>query len=205
MKPKLADTLAWQQAELLMQPALIRVIDNIRKALEPTQWQSHYEEIFTFPPGTSEETSSRVLLLQQQLAEASPQEADRIGQILDTLPQPFPDYQLHLDGYGRSHQVSLWELCYAVCFQNFAAAKLLSDGNPQGDIPVEIDTSLLDPTGEIDWQCLDNKAQAIVSQIFAQLRPVHSPDAENTVGEDCLPDQEASPESSPESAQEESG
>lgn len=183
MKPKLADPLAWQQAELLMQPALIRVIDNLRKALETTQWQNHYEEVFTFPPGTSEETSSRVLLLQQQLAEASPQEAERIGQILDTLPQPFPDYQLHLDGYGRSHQVSLWDLCYAVCFQNFAAVKLLSEGHPQGDIPVTIDTSLLDAAGEIDWQCLDRKAQAIVSQILTQLRPPHPQDIE---GDDPL-------------------
>jgi hypothetical protein len=30
MKPKFADELAWQQAELLMQPAYIRLVDQIR-------------------------------------------------------------------------------------------------------------------------------------------------------------------------------
>jgi hypothetical protein len=34
MKPKFADELAWQQAELLMQPAYIRLVDQIRRQTE---------------------------------------------------------------------------------------------------------------------------------------------------------------------------
>ena len=34
MYPKFKDTLAYEQANLLMQPAFIRVIDNIRKELD---------------------------------------------------------------------------------------------------------------------------------------------------------------------------
>ena len=50
MKPKFKDTIAWQQAQLLMQPALIRVIDNISKHLERSSWQGDYrEEQFPYP------------------------------------------------------------------------------------------------------------------------------------------------------------
>ena len=51
MKPKFKDTLAWEQAQILMQPALIRVIDNIRKQLEISSWQGTYEQIQTPIPG----------------------------------------------------------------------------------------------------------------------------------------------------------
>ncbi|HIK28478.1 MAG: hypothetical protein N3E45_00325 [Oscillatoriaceae bacterium SKW80] len=51
MKPRIKNILAWQQAELLMQPALIRLIDNLRKKLEESVWQGTYEEV-QFPiPG----------------------------------------------------------------------------------------------------------------------------------------------------------
>lgn len=45
MTPQFADTLAWQQAELLMQPAFIRLVDNLRKQLDASVWQGTYKEI----------------------------------------------------------------------------------------------------------------------------------------------------------------
>jgi hypothetical protein len=45
MQPKFKDNQAYQQAEMLMQPAFIRVIDNIRKQSELSDWVSSYEEI----------------------------------------------------------------------------------------------------------------------------------------------------------------
>ncbi len=51
MKPKIKNTIAWQQAELLMQPALIRLIDNLRKKLEESVWQATYEEVQLPVPG----------------------------------------------------------------------------------------------------------------------------------------------------------
>ena len=51
MKPKLKDAIAWKQAELLMQPALIRVLDNIRKQLEDSPWKGSYEQTQTPLPG----------------------------------------------------------------------------------------------------------------------------------------------------------
>jgi hypothetical protein len=51
MKPKFKNTLAWEQAQLLMQPAFIRVMDNIRKQLEESAWKASYQEISQPYPG----------------------------------------------------------------------------------------------------------------------------------------------------------
>ncbi|NES95189.1 MAG: hypothetical protein F6K32_08135 [Desertifilum sp. SIO1I2] len=51
MVPKFRDTTSWQQAEVLMQPALLRVVDNIRKQLDVSGWKGTYEEVETPIPG----------------------------------------------------------------------------------------------------------------------------------------------------------
>ncbi|MCT7952023.1 hypothetical protein NG798_19680 [Ancylothrix sp. C2] len=51
MKPIIKDQLAWEQANVLMQPALIRVIDNIRKHLDESVWQGSYQEVQNPYPG----------------------------------------------------------------------------------------------------------------------------------------------------------
>lgn len=51
MKPQFKTRLAWEQAQLLMQPALIRVLDNIRKQLDISSWQGTYREITEPVPG----------------------------------------------------------------------------------------------------------------------------------------------------------
>ena len=43
--PKIKDIATWQQAELIMQPAFIRIVDHIRQNLESCVWQESYEEI----------------------------------------------------------------------------------------------------------------------------------------------------------------
>jgi hypothetical protein len=45
MQPKFANELAWQQAEFLMQPIYIRIIDRIRQQSEISTWKVSYEEI----------------------------------------------------------------------------------------------------------------------------------------------------------------
>ncbi len=45
MQPKFANELAWQQAEFLMQPIYIRIIDRIRQHSEMSTWQVSYEEV----------------------------------------------------------------------------------------------------------------------------------------------------------------
>lgn len=51
MKPAFKTAQAWDQASLLLQPIMIRVIDNLRKQLEDSSWQGEYEEIQVPYPG----------------------------------------------------------------------------------------------------------------------------------------------------------
>jgi hypothetical protein len=65
MKPTFKDAITWETAELLMQPILLRVVDNIRKQLENSQWTGTYQEIQSPIPGhqlclTYEENSLKI-------------------------------------------------------------------------------------------------------------------------------------------------
>lgn len=51
MKPKFKTTQDWEKAQILMQPSLIRVIDNIRKQLDTSRWKGTYEDIQEPFPG----------------------------------------------------------------------------------------------------------------------------------------------------------
>ncbi len=165
MPPKITDPVAWQQAELLMQPAFIRVVDHIRQHLDQSAWKGTYQDVLIWPPGTTDETKAIVTQLLQQLEAASPVETAEIKQALTKLPTPHPGYHLCLQRQG-SQQVSvdLWELCYQVCFRNYSPSL---DESPSRE--VKIDTSLIDETDDVDWQLLDAKAGELVEQVFANL------------------------------------
>jgi len=64
MPPKITDTVAWHQAELLMQPAFIRVIDQIRMQLDESAWRT-YQNVLIWPVGTTDETKAIVTELLQ--------------------------------------------------------------------------------------------------------------------------------------------
>lgn len=125
MKPKFKDIVAWQQAELLMQPALIRIVDQVRKQLEQTNWKATYRDVQT----------------------------------------PIPGYELCLERNGNSVCVDMWELCYQVCFRDYTPTHAAQEIQE-----IEIDTSLIDETGDVDWQSLDTKAQRLVQQVFDTLQ-----------------------------------
>ncbi|MGF1523186.1 MAG: hypothetical protein ACFBSF_12795 [Leptolyngbyaceae cyanobacterium] len=151
---------ARQLADQLMQPALIRVIDNIRKQLEISDWQGSYEETQLWPDDIGESQLQRIKDLQAQLRVATPEQADVLRDELATLPQPFPGYELHLTRADQECVVNVWELCYCVCFEQFPA--------PEGTVMV--DTSLVDTElNDVDWLVLDQKAKAIVDDVFEQL------------------------------------
>lgn len=167
MPPKIKDPDAWQQAELLMQPAFIRVIDHIRKQLDESAWKGSYENVLIWPEGTTEETKNIVIQLVQELEGATPEQAMEIQQTIAQLPVPQPGYQLYLQNEERQFSFDLWELCYQVCFRHYSPA--LAESN---SYTVEIDTSLIDETGDVDWQRLDAKAGELVEQVFASLPDV---------------------------------
>jgi hypothetical protein len=130
MKPKFKNMLAWEQAQALMQPTFIRVIDNVRKQLDTSDWQGSYKEI----------------------------------------TEPLPGYHLCLTRQARSLEVDVWNLCYQVCFSNYHPAIIENfNENNFTSYEVEIDTRLIDETGEIDWHLLDSKAQQLVHDVFENL------------------------------------
>ncbi len=123
MIPRFADTLAWQQAELLMQPAFIRLVDNLRKQLDASAWKGTYEEV----------------------------------------QDPHPQYYLCLQHRDQSVTLDLWQLCYQICFCDY-----IPGASTEKQL-VQIDTTLIHKTGDIDWEHLDAKTQQILHQIFANL------------------------------------
>ncbi|MGB3493296.1 MAG: hypothetical protein WBA57_11245 [Elainellaceae cyanobacterium] len=168
MIPKFLNQAAWQQAELLMQPVFIRVIDNIRKQLEQSTWKGSYRNTEVWAESVSAETQMQVTQLQKELTEATPEHAEAIQQKLEQLPQPFPGYELCLEKGDRHIAVDLWELCYCICFQNYQPDESQADGG-QSQSPVVVDHSLIDDQGEVDWHQLDAKTKERVSAIFAKL------------------------------------
>lgn len=165
MPPKFADNTAWQQAEILMQPAFIRILDRIRKQLDTSSWKETYENVLTWQPGTTEETKAEVARLVKQLESAQGEQVDQIEEALMRLPTPTPGYQLCLQQEGlKTVKIDLWDLCYQVCFQNYSP--LLAESP---NYIVTIDTSLIDETGDVDWQLLDEKAAFLIDRLFAEL------------------------------------
>lgn len=159
MPPKITNSVAWQQAEMLMQPAFIRVIDNIRKQLDTSAWKGTYQDVLVWAADTSNETQAIVTRLLQEMETATPSERDDIKQTLAKLPTPHPGYHLCLQRQDQQVSVDLWELCYQVCFLDYGT----------GDEAVNIDTSLIDETGDVDWLRLEAKTKDLVEQVFASL------------------------------------
>lgn len=175
MMPKFPDVATWQQAEQLMQPAFIRLVDNLRKQLEQSAWKGNYEDVQVWPEDVSDAVKLKFTQLQAELQSASAETAIAIESALAQLPSPYPGYHLHLQQHDQQVTVDLWNLCYQICFQNYDAASgtssALEHSSHQG---VSIDTTLFEETGAIDWNCLDRKARQIVEQLFANL-PTDAP------------------------------
>jgi hypothetical protein len=159
MPPKITNPNTWQQAEIIMQPAFIRVIDNIRKHLDTSHWKGTYHDVLIWPPDISDETKTIVMQLLQEMETATPQQIQDIRENLTLLPMPHPGYHLRLQRQEQEVNVDLWELCYQVCFFNYSLE----------NTSVDIDTSLLDESGEVDWLILENKTKQIVKQVFDSL------------------------------------
>ncbi|MBW4653958.1 MAG: hypothetical protein KME20_13115 [Kaiparowitsia implicata GSE-PSE-MK54-09C] len=164
MKPRITDATAWHQAELLMQPVFIRLIDNLRKALDESSWTGTYREDVVWAEDVSPAERQQVIQLQQQFAAAAPAAKAAIEAELAKLPQPTPIYSLCLQQGDRTLTIDLWQVCYQICFKNYSPVVNWADA-----VDVEIDMSLLDQFGDVDWQRLDAKTRHIVEQVFASL------------------------------------
>ncbi|MDJ0693754.1 MAG: hypothetical protein QNJ49_17370 [Mastigocoleus sp. MO_167.B18] len=160
MPPTISDPVTWQQAEILMQPAFIRLVDNIRKELEISSWKGNYQDVTVWNPDTTDEVKTLVTQLLKELESATPEQALKIRQNLAELPTPQPGYHLCLQRQGKEINIDMWELCYQICFLDYSSTK---------NSDVAIDNTLLDDTGDVDWHNLDEKTKGIVKQVFAEL------------------------------------
>jgi hypothetical protein len=159
MLPKITNTTTWQQAELLMQPAFIRVVDNIRKQLDESDWEGTYHDVLIWQPNTTDEMKLQVNQLLQAMETATPPQIEQIKETLALLPLPHPGYHLLLQHQEQQVSVDLWDLCYQVCFVNYSPESMEAD----------IDKDLFDELGNIDWLKLEDKTKQLVKQVFASL------------------------------------
>ncbi len=123
MQPKFKTRKAWHQAEMLLQPAFIRVVDNFRAQLEDSPWTGEYEDI----------------------------------------QDPYPGYVLRLKKDNIETTVNIWDLCYQICFVAYPTETLVENG-----CAVEIDETLFEASGAVDWQKLETKTQQLIHNMFEQ-------------------------------------
>lgn len=176
MKPQITDLDTWNKAEQLLQPSFIRLLDNFRKALEGSHWQSHYEDIATWPEDTTPVQKEQYEQLIVKLDQAKPDEVSEIESLLSQIPEPEMAYELQLRRDEKTLRFDMWQLCYQVCFCNYVpgvdlpGVDLLGVPRETGETQaVAIDSALLDAEGEVDWIALDHKVKAIVERIVNHL------------------------------------
>ena len=178
MAPNIVDQDTWQRAELLMQPIFIRLMDHFRKILEDSPWKGDYQQREIWPDSIPESVKQHRQDVITQLAIASSQEeVVRLEIELDTLPTPYPGYELHLylanEDSERSPHIDpatplavfdLWEICYHICFTNYP---LDAQDSAAAIVPAAIvDVHLLDEDGEVDWEQVDQKTSRVVQHLF---------------------------------------
>ncbi|MCG9892668.1 MAG: hypothetical protein MH252_16545 [Thermosynechococcaceae cyanobacterium MS004] len=174
-----ASDISRQQAMQLMQPAFIRVIDHLRTTLAQSDWKGQYETFQTWPPETSPEVQAEVLYLLDELEAAAESDRPALEDQLAALPQPISVYLLHLTkgepakgepAKGEpAHTLNLWELCYQICFLDYAPQ---INRTTFAEVPLDTataDHTLLDEASEVDWTKLDLKAAAVVQEAFTAL------------------------------------
>ena len=166
MKPSFETPTDWDRTNILMQPAFIRLLDNIRKLTdELSSWKTSYREELVWDSEVSEEERGRIGLLQQELKTTTDNDrAYDIEQILETLPKPYPAYEWRLEYGDEVVTIDVWELCYKICFT--------ADFNPQSEAAAKVDLALFEEDGEVDWTRLDEKAKQLVMAVLAQLPTV---------------------------------
>ena len=158
-----------QKLALLLQPALIRLIDQLRQQLAKSTWQWKYETLEVWPPEVSQSQRNRYAQLQDQLDTAQESEMEAIEAELAMMAMPIPVYQLEIWRDEAHQRVNMWELCYQICLCQyepvFEAESLTSPS--LAEFP--FDSKLLSETEEIDWVYLDQRAAQVVSRLLETL------------------------------------
>jgi len=186
MSPNITDTKSWHQANLLLQPIFIRLIDHFRKYFEDSQWTGEYQNRELWPESVAESVKLRRQQLLQILETIAPEAAESpqvqsLKAELETLPSPYPGYELLIFPKDQPESLpvarfDLWELCYKICFCNYSYNDHYHDGNNNlentntaKDSPTIVDQTLLDEIGEVEWNAVDEKTAKVVADLFERL------------------------------------
>lgn len=165
------DLMNQQQLALLLQPALIRLIDQLRQQLTAASWAWSYDTIELWPDEVPSEVRSQYTEMLQALETASDDDAEIIQDVLETLPQPVPLYRLDVTLEDTVYQINMWELCYQICLKKYVPnLSNMTVQSPQLE-KQRLDPELLDSSGGIDWVVLNEKAKKVVESLMKQLMP----------------------------------
>ncbi|ACB53420.1 unknown [Crocosphaera subtropica ATCC 51142] len=81
----------------------------------------------------------------------------------EEIQEPLPGYQLILTQENNSVTISIWDICFKVCFTDY---ELLSNESSPDSIMVEIDENLFHEKGVINWDSLEEKTQKTIQNII---------------------------------------
>jgi hypothetical protein len=155
----------WQEAAMLFQPALIRLLDQIRNQLAESTWKGTFETRELWPMGNP------VLAVDADTPEDESPNPPSTNASSAEAPQVL--YLLNLTHPGQTAEVrvNIWELCYQICFQDYQpqiGRETIADFQP-GEVTT--DMGLFDADGEVDWHQLDHKAHQVVAQLLQEINP----------------------------------
>jgi hypothetical protein len=155
---------------LLLQPALIRLIDQLRQQMTAASWSWSYDTVELWPDTVSSEVRSQYTTMLQALETASDEEAEMIQDVLETILHPVPLYRLDISLDGVDYQFNLWELCYQICLKEYVPnLSNMTVESPNLDKQT-LDLDLYESSGEVDWARLNEKAKTVVSMLMIQLK-----------------------------------
>ncbi len=157
MAPIFPDQTAWQQASLVLQPTLIRLLDQLRQRTEALGIEARFEDGLSWPDGTTPEQQQRWSDLELALYRASAEEAPRLEAELAQLPTPTPRYRVELVRGDRHDHHDVWELCYRICFPDYLA---------EADFPGRVAPELIGEDGDCDWHELDRRTAVVVGELL---------------------------------------
>ncbi len=158
-----------QTLALLLQPALIRLIDQLRLQLTGSNWQWSYQTHEIWPENVPQFARDRYGQLQAQLDTVKDTEAEVLDAELATMVMPVPVYFLDLIQGDRQLRINMWELCYQICLQEYSPVLASASLDSPALALYSLDPTLLESDETIDWSKLDQKAADVVSQMLEGL------------------------------------
>ena len=159
-----------QMLALLLQPALIRLIDQLRQQLTEEKLIWSYETIEVWPDEVPNQVRSQYQEMIQALEKAKGEDALTIQDVLMTLPQPIPLYRLDVTYKETEFAISMWQLCYQICFESYVPVLSDFSVDPPDIDNLEVDSQLIDESDQVDWVALNHKAQSVVSELVQGIR-----------------------------------